>query len=81
MVDRKEFSVLKRFVAALATGFLPLLLVPVIAWRVARSERLLGHFLLALPIVLLGLLARAWGEFLGFVKRGTVTGVPVRGHR
>jgi glycosyltransferase involved in cell wall biosynthesis len=66
VVQEKNFSLPKRVVAALATTFLPLLLVPVVAGRVARSQHLLRPFLLALPIVLLGILARAWGEFLGF---------------
>lgn len=65
-VREKQFPAPKRVAAALARPFLPPVLVPVIACRVARSERLLRHFLLALPIVLLGVLARAWGEFLGF---------------
>lgn len=64
--SEKTFSMRKRFAAAMGTIFLPFLLVPVIAWRVVRAEHLLRHFLPALPIVLLGLLARAWGEFLGF---------------
>jgi glycosyltransferase involved in cell wall biosynthesis len=66
VVHEKKFSMPKRFAAALVTAFLPLLLVPIVAWRVTRSEHLLRPFLLALPIVLLGVLARAWGEFLGF---------------
>jgi glycosyltransferase involved in cell wall biosynthesis len=65
-VREKQFHAPKRLAAALAMAFLPFFLVPVIACRVARSERLLRHFLLALPIVLLGVLARTWGEFLGF---------------
>jgi len=67
VVKEKKFSISKRFAAALATLFSPLLLFPVIAWRVTRSETLLRPFLLALPVVLLGVLARAWGEFLGYV--------------
>ena len=66
VVHQKQFTASKRFAAALATAFLPLLLFLLIAWRVARSEHLLRPFLIAAPIVLLGVLARAWGEFLGF---------------
>jgi GT2 family glycosyltransferase len=66
VVREKKFYMPKRFAAALATVFLPPLLIPVIAWRVTRSEHLLRPFLLALPVVLLGVLARAWGEFLSF---------------
>ena len=75
----KAFSMPKRFAAAMGTAFLTPLLVPIIAWRVARAERLLRPFLLASPIVLLGLLARAWGEFLGFATakgRGGSTELP-----
>jgi glycosyltransferase involved in cell wall biosynthesis len=75
VVQEKKFSMPKRFAAALATVFLPPLLVPVIAWRVTRSEHLLRPFLLALPVVFLGVLARAWGEFLGFA---TTQGCAVR---
>jgi GT2 family glycosyltransferase len=66
VVQEKRYIMPKRFAAALAAVFLPPLLVPVIAWRVTRSEHLLRPFLLALPVVFLGVLARAWGEFLGF---------------
>jgi GT2 family glycosyltransferase len=75
VVREKKFSMPKRFAAALATVFLPPLLIPVIAWRVTRSEHLLRPFVLVLPIVLLGVLARAWGEFLGFA---TTQGCPAQ---
>lgn len=83
-VRENEFPAPKRFAAALATAFLPPLLLPVIVWRVAWSEHLLRPFLLTAPIVLLGVLARAWGEFLGFATAkgrpasGTRTGVDTR---
>jgi glycosyltransferase involved in cell wall biosynthesis len=64
----KGFSVPRRIAAALAVGFLPLFLFPVIAWRVLRSRVHLRPFVLSAPLVLLGVMARAWGEFLGYVK-------------
>ncbi len=70
----KTFSIPKRFVAAMVSTFLPLLLIPVVTWRVARSEHLLRLFLMVFPLVLLGVLARCWGEFQGFAtvkSRGT----------
>ena len=62
----KNFSTAKRVAAALAVGFLPLLLFSVIAWRVVRSWIYVRQFLLSSPVVLLALMARAWGEFLGY---------------
>jgi glycosyltransferase involved in cell wall biosynthesis len=66
VVHERRLSGPKRFAAALATPVLPVVLLPAFAWRVARSERLLRPFLIALPIVVLGVLARTWGELLGF---------------
>lgn len=66
VVRENGFPAWKRFAAALAVVVLPLLLIPLIACRVARSEHRLWPFLIASPIVLLGLIARSWGEFLGF---------------
>jgi glycosyltransferase involved in cell wall biosynthesis len=65
-VWEKHFSTERRLAAALAVGFLPLLLFPVIAWRVARSRVYVRQFVLSSPIVLLAVMARAWGEFLGY---------------
>jgi len=71
------FSARQRVVAALTTAVLPLLLLPVIAWRVARSSVPIRHFLFSAPLVLLGVIARAWGEFLGYVRVGAgATGRP-----
>jgi glycosyltransferase involved in cell wall biosynthesis len=64
----KHFSTGKRIAAALASGFLPVLLFPVIALRVLRSRVYVGQFVLASPVVLLAVTARAWGEFLGYVR-------------
>ncbi len=64
----KTFSRAKRFAVGMRAAFLPFLLIPVIAWRVARSEHLLRFFLLSFPFVLLGVLARTWGEFQGFAS-------------
>jgi GT2 family glycosyltransferase len=66
----KRFSTGKRVAAALATGFLPLLLFPVIALRVVRSRVYVRQFVLSSPVVLLAVMARAWGEFLGYVTGG-----------
>jgi len=62
----KNFSTGKHVAAALAVGFLPLLLFPVIAWRVVRSWIYVRQFVLSSPVVLLAVMARAWGEFLGY---------------
>jgi glycosyltransferase involved in cell wall biosynthesis len=67
----RHFSTGKRVAAALAAPFLPLLLFPVIALRVIRSGVYIRQFLLSSPVVALALMARAWGEFLGYV-----TGTP-----
>ncbi len=48
------------------TPALPLLLVVAIAARVAQSRGVFREFLACLPVLLAGLSARAWGEFLGF---------------
>jgi glycosyltransferase involved in cell wall biosynthesis len=62
----KRFSTGKRVAAALATGVLPLLLFPVIALRVVRSRVYVRQFVLSSAVVLLAVMARAWGEFLGY---------------
>jgi glycosyltransferase involved in cell wall biosynthesis len=67
----KHFSTAKRGAAALGTAFLPLLLFPLIAWRVVRSRVHVRQFVLSSPVVFLGVLARAWGEFLGYKNRRT----------
>ncbi|MFI5395070.1 MAG: glycosyltransferase [Candidatus Binatia bacterium] len=73
----RKFSMRKRVTAALAAGFLPLVLFSVIAWRVVRSRVHLRPFVLSSPLVLLGLTARAWGEFLGYTMgRPAANGMP-----
>jgi len=69
--QEKHFSTAKRGAAALGTAFLPFLLFPVIAWRVVRSRVYVRQFVASSPVVFLGVLARAWGEFLGYTNGRT----------
>jgi glycosyltransferase involved in cell wall biosynthesis len=55
-----------------ALPLFPFLLFGCIANRLLKAKTYLPQFILASPIVFLGLVARSWGEFLGFLqKRGT----------
>ena len=55
-----------------ALPLFPFLLFGCIANRLLKAKAYLPQFILASPIVFLGLVARSWSEFLGFLqKRGT----------
>ncbi len=58
----------RRIAASVAAGLSPPLLLGAIAWRVFKSRKHWGQFVMACPVVLLGILARAWGEVLGYAQ-------------
>lgn len=69
--NEKGLTAGRRIAAAVAAGFLPPVLLGAIAWRVFKSRKHWGPFVLSCPVVLLGVLARAWGEILGYAQRRT----------
>lgn len=72
MIREENMSKLHRTAWALASPLMPFLLFSCIAMRVLQSRTYLHRFILSSPIVFLGLIARSWGEFLGYtVQRST----------
>ncbi len=69
-VWERQLGSAARLAHTMLTLVLPLLLLGVLSWRVARSAGLMRRFLTCLPLVCAGLFARAWGEFLGYVAPG-----------
>ena len=82
---------MRRLALVLASPVMPFLLFFCIALRVLKSGVYLHRFLLGAPFVFLGLVARSWGEFLGYTRRGqgmnpsrfdggsSTTGQPIQG--
>jgi len=56
-----------RMAAAAAALVQPVLVFPVIAWRVLQSRVYIRPFVWSSPAVFLGVMARAWGECLGYL--------------
>ncbi len=91
MIGQEKISRARRLVLVLVSPLAPFLLFLCIASRVLRSRGYLYCFLLSSPIVFLGLVARSWGEFLGYARGrqgmnlgrvdggGSPTGQPIQG--
>lgn len=60
-------SWIPRFGRAIFSLGIPLPLLLCVAWRVGRARRYWGRFLLAVPLIVAGFLARAAGEFCGYL--------------
>jgi len=71
-VKRREtgLGLLARLAHVLLTPMLPFLLLMVIGTRVIISRRFFHEFLGCLPLLFVGLCARAYGEFRGFLISG-----------
>ncbi len=91
MAEEKEISGLRRLALLLGSPLMPFPLFLCIAGRVLKSRSYRCRFLLSSPFVFLGLIARSWGEFLGYARGrqgmnrgpvnggGSTTGQPIRG--
>jgi glycosyltransferase involved in cell wall biosynthesis len=67
-VAEQRFSTLKRAAFALGAPVLPLLLLARVSLRLLKNRGYLGPFMVASPLVFLGLTAWSVGEFLGYVS-------------
>lgn len=69
MVKSKRLSGMYRTALVLGTPLFPLILYLIILTRVFRSKNYRKELLLSSPILIAGLLARTWGEFVGLAGR------------
>lgn len=65
--QRMKASLSKRLVYLVAAPVFPFLLLARIATRVTASGKLLGRFLVALPLLVPVAIAYVWGEWLGYL--------------
>jgi GT2 family glycosyltransferase len=68
-VSEQDMALMKRILLAFLSPLMPFILFVVVFGRVFRSRAYLDKFFFAAPAVFLGLTARSYGEFIGYMKK------------